>query len=83
MKEKFPNEFDLDDVFNAVHFNLEYCKQNMFLDGQIQHWITLTNLSKLALKHLPKKEMQKIINCLSENYMFCLGKSFHVNCTMI
>lgn len=80
-KDKYPGEYNLEVVLIVNIFLMEYCLNNMMLPGQVEHWITITNLSKLSISSLPKKEMQGIISVLSSNYLFTLGKSVHVNCT--
>ena len=53
----------------------------MFLPGQIENWVVINNLNKLAIGQLPKNEMKKVISMLQHNYMYVLGKAWNLNCT--
>jgi hypothetical protein len=53
----------------------------MFLPGQVEYYVCITDLNKLSIQKLPKKEMSTIITELSDNFMSVLGRHFVLNVT--
>jgi hypothetical protein len=48
-KQSQPDLFDMDALATATIFIMEYVKKHMFLPGQIEQWVVITNLSKLSI----------------------------------
>ena len=57
IKISHPDLFDIDLLSTATIFILEYVKKYMFLPGQIENWVVIHNINKLAFNKLPRNEM--------------------------
>jgi hypothetical protein len=81
VKNLYPELYNIETLATAKLFLMEYMKKYMFLPGQIEQWVVLNNMSKLAIKELPRKEMGALVTMLNKNYMYVLAKSWNINCT--
>ena len=65
----------------ATIYVLHYVRTNMFLKGQVENWVNVTDIDKVAINKLPKDFMKRAGAILSENFRSCLGMSCIVNAT--
>lgn len=72
---KHKNKYSFEDWNNAVLFLFEYTKNNLFIPGQIENWVTIANLENCSLLTLPS-DLKKIINEMQDHYRSRLANSF-------
>lgn len=81
IRSKRPDLFEMDVICTAGVFLLSYVRKHMFLPGQVENWVIINNLNKLALNKVPRKEMQKLIWVLQNNFRCTMGRAWGINCT--
>lgn len=67
-----------------IGFFLDYVIDNMFLPGQVENWVTITDMGNMGLSDLPinvrpKQQLRKLIEILQQNYRCRLAHNFVLN----
>lgn len=67
-----------------IGFFLDYVIDNMFLPGQVENWVTITDMGSMGLSDLPinvstKQQLRKLIEILQQNYRCRLAHNFVIN----
>ena len=66
--------------FNALWiFLYVYMRKVMFLDGQVDMWMTLVNFGNLGVSSLPRKPILAFADVCQSNMMYFMAKSYYVN----
>ena len=63
------------------NFFANYILHNMLVPGQVERWITYTNLNQFTLSQMPLSLFKNAANELGSNYIDQSQKSFVVNMT--
>lgn len=72
-------EHSIDEYLPLIGFFLDYVIDNMMLPGQIETWVSITDMGKMGLSDLPISQLRKVIEVLQNNYKCRLGRNFVVN----
>ena len=59
-------------------FMVRYLKEVMLLKGQINDWVSITDLNSASVMKLPRAELLAVSNLCQENFMYFLHKSYYV-----
>jgi len=67
-----------------IGFFLDYVIDNMFLPGQVENWVTITDMGNMGLSDLPinvspTQQLRKLIEILQQNYRCRLAHNYVLN----
>lgn len=82
---EFLKNKEIDDhIFTSLHnYFANYIMYNMLVPGQVDRWITYTNINKFGLKDMPLQLFRAAAGTLAVNYIDNTSKAFVVNMTFI
>lgn len=67
--------YSFDELFLAIIYFLEYIINNLFIIGQVENWIMISDLTDVNVLFMPR-DLKKLIDALSSCYRCRLYKNF-------
>jgi hypothetical protein len=71
--------YTIDDYLPLVRYLLDLVIAEMMIPGQVENWVTITDMGKMGLTDLPMGQLKRIIEVLQDNYKCRLGFNVIVN----
>ena len=81
-QDTLQKNYSNDDLMRASVFLCEYVKNNLLIPGQVENWNMIVNLKGISVISIPDP-IKKVINCLSNNFIAKLYKSYVLNLSLI
>ena len=72
-------QYTIDDYFPLVRYLLDLVIEKMMIPGQVENWVSITDMGKMGLTDLPIGQIKRIIEVLQDNYKCRLGFNVIVN----
>ena len=83
-REVLFTQHTIDEYMPLIGFFLDYVIANMFLPGQIENWVTVTDMGSMGLSDMPisvrlTQHIRKLIDVLQSNYRCRLAHNYVIN----
>lgn len=71
--------YTIDDYLPLIRYLLDLIIEEMMIPGQVENWVSITDMGKMGLTDLPISQLKRIIEVLQDNYKCRLGFNVVVN----
>jgi len=71
--------YTIDDYLPLIRYLLDLVIEEMMIPGQVENWVTISDMGKMGLTDLPTGQLKRIIEVLQDNYKCRLGFNVVVN----
>ena len=74
-----PDICNSDNMMMLHEFYTQYCKQVLFLPGQVETWMQIVQMNNMGMFAIPSSFYVPLLKYMGTNVKYLLGKTFFVN----